>query len=162
MTTAILQRLLYCKEPVVSAECSQVHNPEGIHPRVLKEVADVMTGLLLIIYQRSWESGEVPDDWKVTNVIPIYRKCNEGKVFTTKPLYFHRVSVDQSSSTVACSLHPFWSKPQSDMLHPGLQQLRKHNWVVRAWVSALPFIVNYISQNKQNEITKFAWLNEKN
>ncbi|KAK4824856.1 hypothetical protein QYF61_020229 [Mycteria americana] len=48
--------------------------PDGIHPRVLKELGDVMAGTLLIIYQRSWESGEVPADWKLPNVIPIYKK----------------------------------------------------------------------------------------
>ncbi|GAB0182338.1 mitochondrial enolase superfamily member 1 [Grus japonensis] len=48
--------------------------PDGIHPRVLKELADVMAGPLSIIYQRSWESGEVPADWKLANVIPIYKK----------------------------------------------------------------------------------------
>ncbi|KAK4810727.1 hypothetical protein QYF61_007701 [Mycteria americana] len=48
--------------------------PDGIHPRVLKELADVMAGPLSIIYQRSWESGEVPADWKTANVIPIYKK----------------------------------------------------------------------------------------
>ncbi|KAK4806138.1 hypothetical protein QYF61_001061 [Mycteria americana] len=31
-------------------------------------------GPLLIIYQRFWESGEVPADWKVASVIPIYKK----------------------------------------------------------------------------------------
>ncbi|KAK4810164.1 hypothetical protein QYF61_010476 [Mycteria americana] len=48
--------------------------PGGIHPRVLKEIADVMIGPLSIIYQRSWESGEVPADWKLANVSPIYKK----------------------------------------------------------------------------------------
>jgi len=48
--------------------------PDGIHPRVLKELADVMAGPLSIIHQRSWESGEVPADWKLANVIPVYRK----------------------------------------------------------------------------------------
>ncbi|KAK4810895.1 hypothetical protein QYF61_013303 [Mycteria americana] len=48
--------------------------PDGIHPRVLKELADVMAGPLSIIYQRSWEPGEVPADWKLANVIPIYKK----------------------------------------------------------------------------------------
>ncbi|KAK4816177.1 LOW QUALITY PROTEIN: hypothetical protein QYF61_012467 [Mycteria americana] len=46
----------------------------GIHPRVLKGLADVITGPLLIIYQRSWESGEVPADWKLASVVPIYKK----------------------------------------------------------------------------------------
>ncbi|KAK4832343.1 hypothetical protein QYF61_021872 [Mycteria americana] len=48
--------------------------PDGIHPRVLKELADVMAGPLSMIYQRSWESGEVPADWKLANVIPVYKK----------------------------------------------------------------------------------------
>ena len=48
--------------------------PDGIHPRVLKELAYVMARLFLIIYQRSWESGEVPADWKLASVIPIYKK----------------------------------------------------------------------------------------
>ena len=48
--------------------------PDGIHPRVLKELVDVMAGALSIIYQRSWESGEVPTDWKLANVIPAYKK----------------------------------------------------------------------------------------
>ncbi|KAK4824798.1 hypothetical protein QYF61_019466 [Mycteria americana] len=47
--------------------------PDGIHPRVLKELADVMAGPLSIIYQRSWESGEVPADWNPANIIPIYK-----------------------------------------------------------------------------------------
>jgi len=45
--------------------------PDGIHPRVLKELAYVMAGPLSIIYQRSWESGEVPADEKLASVIPI-------------------------------------------------------------------------------------------
>ncbi|KAK4823199.1 hypothetical protein QYF61_027208 [Mycteria americana] len=48
--------------------------PDGIHPRALKELVDVMAGPLSIIYQRSWESGEVPADWKLASVIPIYKK----------------------------------------------------------------------------------------
>ncbi|KAK4827625.1 hypothetical protein QYF61_019835 [Mycteria americana] len=44
--------------------------PDGIHPRVLKELADVTAGPHSIIYQRSWESA----DWKLANIIPIYKK----------------------------------------------------------------------------------------
>lgn len=48
--------------------------PDGIHPRVLKELADVKAGALSIICQRSWESGEVPADWKLANVTLISKK----------------------------------------------------------------------------------------
>ncbi|KAK4827430.1 hypothetical protein QYF61_017868 [Mycteria americana] len=48
--------------------------PDGIHPRVLKLLASVITGLLSIIFQWSWESGQVPVDWKLANVVPIFKK----------------------------------------------------------------------------------------
>lgn len=34
--------------------------PDEIQTRVLRELADVIAGLLAIIYQQSWSLGEVP------------------------------------------------------------------------------------------------------
>jgi len=48
--------------------------PGGIHPRVLKELPDVPTKPLSIIYQQSWLTGEVPDKWRLVNGMPIYKK----------------------------------------------------------------------------------------
>ncbi|KFO08414.1 hypothetical protein N312_12968, partial [Balearica regulorum gibbericeps] len=48
--------------------------PEGIHARALKELAEVLTKPLSIIYQQSWLTGEVPVDWRLANVTPIYKK----------------------------------------------------------------------------------------
>ncbi|KAK4823892.1 hypothetical protein QYF61_007957 [Mycteria americana] len=38
--------------------------PDEIHPRVLKELAEVLTKPFSIIYQQSWLTGEVPVDWR--------------------------------------------------------------------------------------------------
>ncbi|GAB0186733.1 mitochondrial enolase superfamily member 1 [Grus japonensis] len=46
----------------------------GIHPRVVKELAEVLTKPLSNIYQQSWLNGEVPVDWRLANVTPIYKK----------------------------------------------------------------------------------------
>ncbi|KAK4832398.1 hypothetical protein QYF61_022533 [Mycteria americana] len=48
--------------------------PDEIHPRVLKELADVLTKPLSILYQQSWLTGEVPADWRLANVTPIDKK----------------------------------------------------------------------------------------
>ncbi|KAK4807164.1 hypothetical protein QYF61_024284 [Mycteria americana] len=47
---------------------------DGIHPRVLRELAEVLTKPLSILYQQSWLTGEVPVDWRLANVTPIYKK----------------------------------------------------------------------------------------
>ncbi|CAM5090430.1 unnamed protein product [Eretmochelys imbricata] len=48
--------------------------PDALHPRVLKELADVIAEPLAIIFENSRQSGEVPDDWKKANVVPIFKK----------------------------------------------------------------------------------------
>ncbi|GAB0187524.1 mitochondrial enolase superfamily member 1 [Grus japonensis] len=48
--------------------------PDGIHPRVLRQLAEVVTKPLSIIDQQSWLTGEVPIYWKLANVMPIYKK----------------------------------------------------------------------------------------
>jgi len=50
--------------------------PDGMHPRVLKELADVIAEPLFIISDRSWRTREVHEDWRKANVTPI---CRKGK-----------------------------------------------------------------------------------
>jgi len=48
--------------------------PDGIHPRVLREPVEELAKPLSIICQQSWLTGEVPDDWRIASVTPIYKK----------------------------------------------------------------------------------------
>ncbi|KFP07012.1 RNA-directed DNA polymerase from mobile element jockey, partial [Calypte anna] len=48
--------------------------PDGMHPRVLRELAEVIARPLSIIFSKSWVTGEVPEDWRIANVTPVYKK----------------------------------------------------------------------------------------
>jgi len=48
--------------------------PDGMHPGVLRELADVFAEPLSITFERSWRTGEVPEDWRKANVTPIFKK----------------------------------------------------------------------------------------
>jgi len=47
---------------------------DGINPRVLRELAEELAKRLSIISQRSWLTGEVPDEGRTASVTPIYKK----------------------------------------------------------------------------------------
>ncbi|CAM5114232.1 unnamed protein product [Eretmochelys imbricata] len=60
--------------------------PDALHPRVLKELADVNAEPLAIIFENSWQSGEVPDDWKKANVVPTFKKGKEEDPGNYRPI----------------------------------------------------------------------------
>ncbi|TRZ08055.1 hypothetical protein HGM15179_019054 [Zosterops borbonicus] len=60
--------------------------PVGIHPRVMRELAGELVKLLSIIYHQSWLTGEVPDAWKLANVMPIHKKCQKEDPGNYRPV----------------------------------------------------------------------------
>ena len=45
-----------------------------MHPRVLRELAEMIAEPLSVIFERSWRTGKVPEDWRITNVTPDFKK----------------------------------------------------------------------------------------
>ena len=53
---------------------------------MLKELAEELAKTLSIIYQQSWLIEEVPHDWRITNVTPIYKKGRKEDPRSYRPV----------------------------------------------------------------------------
>lgn len=62
------KKLMYSLDP------NKAPGPDGISPRVLKELAPEIAPILADIFRQSIETGQVPADWKEAFVTPIYKK----------------------------------------------------------------------------------------
>ncbi|KAK4830721.1 hypothetical protein QYF61_013171 [Mycteria americana] len=59
---------------------------DGIQLRVLRELVEELAKPLSIIYQQSWLTGKVPDDWRLANVMPIYKKGRKEDLGNYRPV----------------------------------------------------------------------------
>ena len=57
-------------------DTSKSPGPDGIHPRVLFELREFILKPLLIIFQTSWETNKLHEDWKLANTSA---KIKKGK-----------------------------------------------------------------------------------
>ncbi|KAJ7402309.1 rna-directed dna polymerase from mobile element jockey-like [Pitangus sulphuratus] len=76
----IVQDLLLKLDPYKSM------GPDGIHPRILKELADFNAKTLSMIFEQLVESREVPADWKLANIVSIFKKGNKEDPRNYRPV----------------------------------------------------------------------------
>ncbi|KFP91441.1 hypothetical protein N311_11995, partial [Apaloderma vittatum] len=67
-------------------DVNKTMGPEGIHPRILRELAGVLIRSLSFIYQQSWLTGEVSADWKTANITSIYKQGRKDDPGNYRPV----------------------------------------------------------------------------
>ena len=53
---------------------SKAAGPDGIHGSILKNCAVSLAYPLSVIFKISYNSGMIPKDWKLANVVPVHKK----------------------------------------------------------------------------------------
>ena len=60
--------------------------PDNMHSRVLMEVAEQVSEMLMDIFKSSLESGQVPEDWRVANVTTLFKKGSREELGNYRPV----------------------------------------------------------------------------
>ena len=62
------------EEKIKNLKSNKAAGPDQMHSNILKELSDELVKPLTIIFKHSLETSEIPYDWKIANVAPIYKK----------------------------------------------------------------------------------------
>ncbi|CAM5139726.1 unnamed protein product [Natator depressus] len=60
--------------------------PDNLHPRMLKELAHEIASLLERVFNESVNSGVVPYDWRIANIVPIFKKGKKSDPGNYRPV----------------------------------------------------------------------------
>ena len=65
---------------------NKAHGPDGIPARLLTETAYQIAPSLCDLFNKSLRTGVVPQDWKLANVVPVYKKEDKEHVENYRPI----------------------------------------------------------------------------
>ena len=74
------------KRCIEKLKINKTPGPDGWHPRILKEIKEEIVIPLEIIFKKSVLTGEVPREWKLANVTPIFKKGDKKKPQNYRPI----------------------------------------------------------------------------
>lgn len=74
------------KEIVKDMKVDKAAGPDGIHCRIIKEGIDSIGIALKIIFTQSLNTGKIPNDWKIANVVPIFKKGSKELMGNYRPV----------------------------------------------------------------------------
>jgi len=90
VTSARITDICITEEEIVSRigklKEGKATGPDGIPARVIKELAREISKPLKIIFENSFSRGEVPRDWKLANVVPIFKKGEKSNPSNYRPV----------------------------------------------------------------------------
>ena len=77
MCEATINRIFTVTEEMFRKKLANVKNgalgPDKITKRQLSELKDVVAQPICIIFNKSLSTGEVPEDWRIANVTPVFK-----------------------------------------------------------------------------------------
>lgn len=80
--------------------CHKSPGPDEIHPRILKELAEYLSGPLSLIFNKSLESASLPVTWREAEVVPLFKKGQRKDPGNYRPISLTSITCKVMESLV--------------------------------------------------------------
>ena len=121
--------------------------PDKLPTRILKELSQEMAPLLAQLFQRSLEEGKLPNDWKIANIVPIFKKGKRSAPNNYRPV---------SLTSVTCKIlehiicHHIWEHlEQYNVLTDFQHGFRKRRSCETQLIVTLHDLVTAVNEGRQ-------------
>ena len=84
--TSVDIRVEEIRKRLENLNISKSPGPDGLHPRVLKELAAPLSEILEVIFTSSLETGSLPAEWREGHVVPIFKKGDRSQPSNYRPV----------------------------------------------------------------------------
>ena len=74
------------KNILTAINSNKACGPDVIHGKILKHCAASLAHPLSLIFTLSYNSGSLPGDWKVANVVPVHKKGSKENIENYRPI----------------------------------------------------------------------------
>ena len=79
---------------------NKAQGPDGINGRILKNCAATLSYPISKLFELSYSTGDIPDEWKLANVVPIHKKGSKSNVENYRPISLTSIIMKQFEKVV--------------------------------------------------------------
>ena len=96
------------KNTLLALDINSSMGPDGLHPHLLKACADNLAYPLYKIFHSSLEEGSLPPLWKLSLVVPIFKKGSHADPLNYRPICLPSVAAKSLERLISQELHDFF------------------------------------------------------
>ena len=81
--------------------------PDGFHPVMLKRCSEAISLPLYLLFTKSLTTMSVPQSWKISNIVPIYKKGSHSDPLNYRPISLTSVCSKTMERILSSSIHQY-------------------------------------------------------
>ena len=106
---------------LTSLDTNKATGSDEIPARLLKETASIIVPSICKLFNKSLEQGTVPQDWKLANVVPVYKKCDKEHTENYRPISLLPIISKVFERSIFMNIRRQFSRAIHDHQHGFLQ-----------------------------------------